>query len=201
MSTIPGIVAASGGGPVPSGEQVFDTPGETDTFTAPYTADYTLEAWAGGGSGGSSGAENGGGGGGYARTVHHFDAGDPIDYHVASSVGLHGLSSSDGDNSVVGVGFDICIAIGGLGGSNGGMGGGADFYDVMYSGGNGGTRSGGGGAGSSGNGGDGVSTSVGGGGGTPDGGAGGGQTVAGSAPGGGGGRNANGAGGKIRISW
>jgi hypothetical protein len=201
------------------------------TFTAPETATYLVETWGGGAGGGGddNGIKGGpgGGGGAYSAVLVSLTADDECAYTVgaAGTGGAADAMGTDGGDTE----FEnpsttvIARAKGGdaaVDWDGGGVGGaaGSGIGDTKYSGGDGAegeedggeVEHGGGGGSSAGTASNGNNASGATGGTAPtDGGAGGNEEVAGSAPGGGGGggdntfttAGANGAAGKIRITW
>jgi len=106
--------------------QVFDYTGSVQTFTAPGTGTYTIEAW-----GAQGGTASGGGLGGYAKGQVDLVAGEMLSIYVGGNTGWNGGGSGHGRASDAGGGasdvrrggttlYDRIIVAGGGGGSSGG---------------------------------------------------------------------------------
>ena len=105
--------------------ETFEYTGAVQTFTAPRTGTYMLEAWgAAGGKGANEGAY-----GGYAKAQFNLSIGDVLYIYVGGKGGDGGASTS------------TTRGAGGVGGWNGGRDGGASYFSVD------GWRGGGGGGG------------------------------------------------------
>ncbi|GFN31597.1 glycine rich domain-containing protein [Paenibacillus xylaniclasticus] len=145
----------------PATAQVFDYTGSVQTFTAPGTGTYTIEAW-----GAQGGTSSNGGKGGYAKGEVELTEGETIYIYVGGNTGWNGGGSGHGRPTDSGGGasdvrrggttlYDRIIVAGGGGGPSGSQAGGSGGGEIGGTGGDnygtpgtGGTQTSGGAGGS-----------------------------------------------------